>query len=243
MWLDVSVILIGAFAASVVNGITGTFFALVGMAIWLQVLPPVQAVLLVVITSILLNVIMIWRLRLASRWQLLWPFLIGSAIGVPLGVAALHHIDAHLIRRAAGVLLILYSVYMLRRPVMPVVKLSPGGGRLADGVVGLLGGFMGGAFSLNGMLPTLWCGLRGWSKAEQRCVFQPFIVATHVMTLIWLGGVGGIQPVTLRNVLLCLPMLALGGWLGLKVFNKVSDTGFRRAVLWMFILSGLSLIR
>ncbi|MEO8936720.1 MAG: sulfite exporter TauE/SafE family protein [Burkholderiaceae bacterium] len=237
-----TVVLVGAFLAAVVSGSSGFAFGLIGSAIWLHVLPPGRVVPLVVICSMLLNLALVWRLRHEIRPRLLWPFLAGALIGVPIGVASLERMDPALVRRGVGALLLFYSLYMLRRPHMPVVRLGVVGGRLADGAVGLLGGFMGGATSLNGLFPTMWCGLRGWNKNEQRGVFQPYILIVHGMTLFWLGGVGGLNMGTGRDVLLCVPALLIGGWLGFKLVHRVSDDGFRKVILTLFLLSGLSLV-
>ncbi len=147
-----------------------------------------RTVPLVAACSMLLNLVIVWRLWQEVQLRLLWPFLLGAMAGVPIGVAVLHMIDAELVRRAVGLLLVAYSAYMFRLPAMPVLQMSHAGGRAADGAVGLAGGFMGGATSLNGILPTIWCGLRGWTKSEQRGVFQPYILIVHGLTLGWLGG-------------------------------------------------------
>lgn len=242
MTYEFGVVLVGALLAAIVSGSSGFAFALIASAIWLHVLPPSQVVPLAVICSMLVNLVMVWHLRRELKLAMLWPFLAGAMIGVPIGVAALHRLDAHLLRQAVGVLLVLYSVYMFRQPKMPVVRLGPVSGPTADGAVGLLGGFMGGATSLNGIFPTLWCGLRGWTKTEQRGVFQPYILIVHLMTLAWLGGVGELNAQTARNVLLCIPALLIGGWVGLRLFHHVSEKGFRKMILLLFFLSGLGLI-
>lgn len=243
MAYEVVVILSGALLAAAVSGSSGFAFGLIASAIWLHVLAPTQVVPLVVICSMLVNAVMAWRLRGMIRWNLLWPFLAGAMIGVPIGVAALHRLDAHLVRQGVGGLLVAYSVYMFSRPVMPVVRLGFNSGRIADGAVGMLGGFMGGATSLNGVFPTLWCGLRGWTKADQRGVFQSYILIVHLVTLAWMGSAGELNAITGRNVLLCLPALVVGSWLGLRLFHHVSEPGFRKLILGLFLLSGLALLR
>lgn len=243
MGYEVIVVLCGAALAAVVSGSSGFAFGLIASAIWLHVMAPAQVVPLVVVCSMLVNLAMVWRLRGMVRLTLLWPFLAGAMIGVPLGVAALHRLDGHLVRQCVGVLLVAYSLYMLARPVMPVVRLGLHAGRVADSVVGLLGGFMGGATSLNGVLPTLWCGLRGWSKADQRGVFQAYILIVHAVTLAWMGSAGELDQSTWRNVMLCIPALVLGSWLGLRLFHHVSEEGFRKLILWLFLVSGLALLR
>lgn len=241
MWSDPLWIFVGAFIAALVAGSTGFAFAIVGMAIWLHIMPPDRAVPLVVICSISLNLALVWRLWGAVQINRLKPFLYGALVGVPVGIAALQKLDAVTIRIFVGALVMLYGVIMLTRTNMPVVRLS---GRLEpvlDGLVGLLGGFMGGSTSLNGLFPTLWTGLRGWNKREQRGVFQPYILTVHIYTLLWLGGVGNITRQTFSDFLICLPALALGGFLGFRHFQKLSEQAFRKWILLLFLVSGVVL--
>lgn len=242
MWTEYGAVLTGALLAAVVSGSSGFAFGLVASAIWLHALVPSEVVPLVVMCSMLINLALAWHLRREIRLHLLWPFLVGAVFGVPIGVAALHRLDPQLLRRGVGALMTAYSMYMLRRPMMPVIGLGMAGGRLADGAIGLLGGFMGGATSLNGIFPTLWCGLRGWNKSEQRGVFQPYILIVHMMTLAWLGKAGELDARTMHNLLICLPALVLGGWAGVKLFHHVSEDGFRKIILVLFFFSGLALM-
>ena len=103
MAYEVGVILSGAVLAAMVSGSSGFAFGLIASAIWLHVLAPSQVVPLVVICSMLVNAALVWRLRGMVRLRLLWPFLAGAMIGVPIGVAALHRLDGHVVRQAVGV--------------------------------------------------------------------------------------------------------------------------------------------
>ena len=242
MWSDGALIAAGALAAAFATGATGTAFGLIAMAIWLHVMDPARAVPLVVTCSILLNLTMVWKLRDNISTQRLAPFLVGALFGVPLGIAALRQLNPALIRDVVGLLLIGYSVLMLTRWRMPVLALPSASGRVLDASVGMLGGFMGGSTSLNGVFPTLWSGLRGWTKHQQRGMFQPYILLVHMYTLAWLGGVGGLSRHTGYDVWLCVPALAAGGFLGLRVFHHASDEGFKKLILTMFLLSGMLLL-
>src|SRR5207302_9872441 len=65
--------------------------------IWLHILPPVQTVTLMVSYSVLLQGYGVWKLRHALAWRTVAPFIISSAIGVPIGAMLLAHINpAHL---------------------------------------------------------------------------------------------------------------------------------------------------
>jgi uncharacterized membrane protein YfcA len=97
---------------------------------------------------------------------------------------------------------------------------------------------MGGIAGLSGPLPTLWCGLRGWSKDAQRGVYQPYNLGVLGFTL----GVYAVQGVVTARVLelalICLPMTLLGVWLGLRSYGRLDERQFRNLVLWLLLASG-----
>ena len=86
---------------------------------------------------------------------------------------------------------------------------------IADGGVAVLSGMVGGATGLAGILPTIWSTLRGWTKDEQRAVFQPAAVAIFAGTALWLGGTASFDRDAMRLFAIGLPALAAGhlGWL------------------------------
>ena len=127
----------------------------------------------------------VWKLRHAINWSKLWPFIIGAAIGVPIGVVILTWANPAHVRSGVGLFLILYSLYALFRPTLKPIT---AGGALADAGVGLLNGILAGITGLAGILVTIWCGLRGWPKDQQRAVFQPVAVAIFAMSALWLGA-------------------------------------------------------
>jgi uncharacterized membrane protein YfcA len=138
-----------------------------------------------------------------------------------------------------GVLLVLYSTWALARPA---VKPISAGGAGADAGVGFLNGVLGGLTGLAGILVTIWCGLRGWPKDEQRAIFQPTAVAIFLMTALWLGLQGEVESGTAWLVLMGLPVLLAGTWVGLKLYGHLDEQGFRKIVLILLLLSGMALV-
>ena len=164
MWFDLALIAAGGFLAALVVGSAGFAFAIIVTGVWIYVLPPAQIVLLAAVCATLLHIASIWRFRREIEFRLLWPFVLGGVLGVPLGVLALQRLDAALFRHVFGAFMIAYSCYMLWRPHFPVARLSSNQARIADGMVGWVSGILGGFALLHGTLPTIWCSLRGWDK-------------------------------------------------------------------------------
>src|SRR4051812_43438401 len=236
---DMILFVAGAFAAAFVTGLAGFAIAIIAAAFWLHFLPPAQATALIVAYGLIVQGVSVWKLRRAIVRRRLAPFVIGGAIGVPLGILVLRWASPASLRMGAGAILVLFSLYNLVRPQLGSAARA---GRLADGAVGMVNGVLGGATGLAGIAAVVWCSTRGWPAPEQRAVFQPSGVAVFAMTAAWLGGANMIGAGTLRLFLIGLPALALGTWLGLKLFGKLDDQAFRRVVLALLLLSGLSLL-
>src|SRR5215475_11535196 len=117
-----SIYLAATFAAALVTGIAGFAFGLVATAVWLHILTPLQTATLIIAFGLVVQGISVWKLRHALRWNRLWPFLLGAALRVPLGVAILGWARPDHVRTAIGVLLVLFSAYSLVRPQMKPIK-------------------------------------------------------------------------------------------------------------------------
>ena len=236
---NMSIYLAATFAAALVTGIAGFAFGLVAAAVWLHILTPLETATLIIAFGLVVQGISVWKLRNALRWNRLWPFLLGAALGVPLGVAILGWANPGHVRSAIGVVLVLYSAYSLARPAM---KRVTNAGPTADAGVGFLNGILGGLTGLAGILTTIWCGMRGWGKDEQRAVFQPIGVAIFAMSGLWLGVNGSISRDTIWLFILGLPVLLAGTWVGLKLYGYLDEGSFRRVVLVLLLVSGVALV-
>jgi uncharacterized membrane protein YfcA len=84
--------------------------------------------------------------------------------------------------------------------------------------------------------------LRGWSKDEQRAVFQPVILAAFAITAISLTVSGNITTDLIALYLMGLPLLAAGVWCGLKLYGHLDDAAFRKVILLLLLVSGIVLI-
>ena len=227
------------FVAAFVSGLAGFAFALIALGLLFLLVPPLVAVPLVLAGSLVAQVISLYVLREGVQWPRLWPFVGGGLLGIPLGAEALRGLDPAGFRLGLGAFLIGYSLFMLARRGALVVA---GAGRLVDGAVGLVGGVMGGLAGLSGALPTVWCGMRSWTRGEQRGVYQPYILIMQIAALGWIGATLAIPDGTTLLFLLCLPGTVLGTLLGIRLYRRIDDALFRRVVLGLLLVCGLVLV-
>jgi uncharacterized protein len=236
---EIPLFLFATFAGAFVAGLSGFAFGLIAASLWLYILTPLQSATLIVAFGLVVQGYSVWKLQRALDWRRLSPFVIGAAIGVPAGVMLLAWSDPRSVRIAVGIFLVLYSLYAFFRPPL---KLAASAGVAADAAVGFANGVLGGLTGLAGILVTIWCGLRGWSKEVQRATFQPVAVAVFLMTAVWLGATGTVTAGTFRFFLIGLPCVIAGTWLGLKLFGHIDEAMFRKVVLALLFVSGAALL-
>ncbi len=230
---------LGVFAGAAVSGFAGFAFSAVAGALLLHVLPPAEAVPLMMICSIVVQGTSLLVLRRQMNWQGSTMLLAGGALGIPPALLLLQHADTQVFRAGFGAFLALYSLYMLFRPA--AAYLSRIGNSLYDAAIGFAGGLVGGLTAMPGALPTLWCDLQGMPKDAQRGVVQPFIAGMQIFALGLLLWHHALPVRLLTDTLASLPALAAGTAIGLAMFGRISDAWFRRAVLAVLLVAGLAL--
>ncbi len=234
----IAALLVGALAGGFINGLAGFGTALLSLGVWLQILPPQQAVSVVVVMSVISGLQGVWIVRdhIQDNPRRLARFLLPALIGVPLGLMLLSSISTFALKLTIAAFMILYGgFFTLRRSLPRFSRPTP----LTDSVVGFLGGVLGGAASLSGALPTMWCAMRPWTKGETRAVLQPFNVVVLGLTMSLLAWQGNYDRETLILILLALPATMIGAQLGIRVFHHLDDNGFRRLLIGLLFASGI----
>ena len=226
-------------AGGFVQGLSGFAFGLTAMAIWAWSVEPVLVGPLVAFGTLFGQILSIGTVRRGLDAGLIWPFVAGGVLGVPLGVALLPHLDQLAFKLGVGVLLLLWCPAMLLARDIPRIT---GGGRVADGLVGWIGGIMCGIAGLNGPAPTLWTTLRGWGRDRQRAVFQTFSLVTQALTITAYLATGIIRAGTAWLFAVIVPAMLIPTLVGARLYRNFTDTGFRRIVLGLLALSGAILV-
>ncbi|HEX2726670.1 MAG TPA: sulfite exporter TauE/SafE family protein [Beijerinckiaceae bacterium] len=227
------------FAGGFTSGLTGFAAGLVVSGVWLHVITPLQTAVLIAAYGVVNQAYGILKVRHAVRWRRVLPFVVGGAIGVPLGAYLLTYVDPAHLRVGVGVLLILYSAYNLARPPLKPVTSNPP----TDVAVGVLNGLLGGLTGLGGVISTIWVQLGGGPKDAQRAVFQPVLFLTMAMTTLTFAASGYLfDRHILWLFLLGLPALLIGLWIGVLAYGKLDDAAFRKAILVLLLVSGVSLV-
>jgi uncharacterized protein len=237
---------VALFLAGVVSGLAGfAFSAVAACVLWL--LPPLQAVPLIMLLSTCNQLLSIGKLRheitvlSTPEREGALPYIVGGLAGVPAGVALLRGLPTNWFAAGLGLFLIAYSAFTLVVPGH--VRLTVSGWKTAA-AVGFAGGIVGGFSGFGASVIVVYLGLRKVDKSTTRGITQPFIV---VMQLVSLGILAIVAPTIFNGFFwmlwaITLPAVLLGTSAGVALYRRLSDHNFRRAVLVLLILSGASLV-
>ena len=241
--LSISILaMMAVFAAALVSSIAGFAFSAISGAMLFHLIDgPVEVVQIMMVCSVGGQALMVWYLRQAISWRTLAPFALGAAIGLPVGIHVLLHTPAAVFIRIIGVLIVLYAAAMIVRRPAVVARQHAG----FDALAGMLGGITGGMAAFPGAFVTIWCGMKGWSKEQQRGVYQPFILLVQLVAIA-LMAVPGLQLVHVPRFdfigIEYLPAMFAGCAFGMRVFRKLNDRQFAFGVNLLLFASGAALL-
>jgi uncharacterized membrane protein YfcA len=128
---------LGAFLGGIAAGGSGFAFGLAASSIRLHGIDPLHSAILITGCGTLLHLTTIWQQRRHIEISVLWPFVAGGVLGIPIGVHLLVYTDGAILKRVLGICLFAFGCYALLSPRLHAIKT---GGRPADAAVGFIGG-------------------------------------------------------------------------------------------------------
>lgn len=159
-----------------------------------------------------------------------------SAIGVILGIVVLTYSKPIILKKALGVFILLYVVYVV------VGKTDLKLGKKGNTMFGVLGGFFAGVFSTGGPLYVIAVK----NTVEEAKIFRATMIGVlALVTVIRIPSlaIGGILNTGhIQMSLLILPVFFLAQFLGGKLFLKINEELFKKVLLGLLCLSGTALI-
>lgn len=240
MPIDPLIILItGALIGGVITGAAGFGSGPIVMGIWLQVLEPTVAAPLLMANALIYVPASLRTVWHAVSLRRVLPFVAGAALGVPAGAWLLTSIPPQTLKLGIGAVLIVYCGLQLWQRITLVVKPKTW---LPDAGVGVLGGFVGGSSAMPGVVWTVWTGMRGWNKDEQRAVYQPLNIATVAFSFLCFAANGLVTYDVGRLTLWVLPTTLLGVLCGIPLYRHISEAGFRKLILVILMGIGALLV-
>ena len=223
--------------ASFVMGLAGFGIGLVSLALLPYVMSPADAIVLMTLYAAAFALAIFVPVRRDFTPGRVGDLVLGTVAGTPLGVWALASVEASLLNRLIGLMLLV------------AVALEWGGrsparlaGRRWGLGAGVLAGVIGGAVGTPGPPVVLYATTQGWSPRAIKANLQAFFIVNQVVILAgyWWAGLLTREVWWLAG-LYAVP--AIGGVAaGMALFDRIDPVRFRRLVFALLFVSGLVLL-
>lgn len=225
------------FFSVLVQSVAGFGLALCAMPFAIGVLGYRNAAPAISLVAITTQTLLIIKYRHSFRLGAVWRLLVGSSLGIPIGVFFVRELPESFILGLLGVVLIVYSTHALTRPNLPKIKDERWGFLFGFG-----GGTLGGAYNTSGPPVIIYGDCQRWEPTRFKANLQAFFVlnTSMVVTVHFLGG--NISGDVLMSYLNALPAILIGVVLGVSLDRFINRELFRRLVLWLLIFLGLRLL-
>ena len=226
------------FLAGVAPELSGFGVATISMALLPFILPLSVAIPLVAIISVLATGIVALQTKTQGVRKHVQPLLVGSVVGVLLGMLFLKTIDEQLLKTTLSIFLISYAVFgiFFKGHLLPV-------GNRSGRVIGFVAGFLGASFNVHGPLVGIYSSANDkLNKTQTKDIVATYMFLTGLFTITGHAIFGRITDEVLLYVLFAIPFLSLGLMVGKRSFQKVSVVWIKRGVYFVVLLAGTALL-
>ena len=220
--------------AAAVQAHSGFGFALLLVPFSGALIGTKETVLLAAVLALAMNALQSFRLRAFVQRRTASVLAVGSFVGMPAGVAVLLLANPSVLK-AGTALAVLAATALLATGAR-----LPAGGARSDLAAGMVSGVLNTSTGISGPPVALYLQGRLLPASEFRGTIAAFFFVTSIGALVLLALLAGIETKVVTVSLLSLPFLFAGSTAGNVLFARTSEAHFRRVVLAVLALSGLT---
>ena len=245
--MDWVILNLAVFGAASVQAATGIGFGALAGPILLLTLGNAAAVQITIVLSLLIALVLAPSLRREADRLVLRRLLVGSVLGLPIGIVIYVNADVALLELLAGVAVLAMAISVLAAG-RPGADQDPARGpskRLARGgtlAVGVLSGLMSTSLAMPGPPAAAWMAGRNFPKTTVRSTVLTLFVPSYAAAAVLQAWVATTTLETLSIMAKLTPATLLGLLCGHVLTSRMSDMTFRRIVLLLLWATALGLL-
>lgn len=175
--------------------------------------------------------------RKAIVWREILPLLPFTLIGVLTALYLFKTLDAHLLVKFMGGFIIMYAAYTLLADPP-----DEGHSRMLAIPAGGFGGLIGTLFGTGGPFYVIYLQLRGLDKTAFRATFATIFMLDGASRLAGYLAAGFYSISNFELILLMLPVMAIGLYVGGHIHLKFDQETFKRVISVLLLFSGTLLL-
>lgn len=228
------------FVSSFVMGLTGFGFVMVGVSIMSFVLPIKTVIPFIFPYNVVMNVVLIWRLKSYLSVSRVLPQLTLFAPGAIVGSLLLIHWADNTLKIMVGITLTVFCLWSLIQPEVPSDRTST----LWSGLTGFAGGVLGGALYMPGPPVIMYNTAIALDRFQFKVDLQFYFLFANGLLLAIYAYLGLFSLDTLKLTLYYSPCITVGMVVGMLIFRLISNRIFKTtSILLLGCLGAGILIR
>lgn len=235
-WPTAIAIVVLAATAALIQALSGFGFSLFIVPFLAILIGPRDTVLLANLMSTFGSGTQSLYLRRSADRKTAGVLLIGSLVGMPLGLTILLLLDPKLMQIGIALSVILFTLVMMRGLALHRA------GTAGDILAGFISGILNTSTSMSGPPVVLYLQGRAFPPLQFRATITTYFAITSAIGVALLLATGNAKPYVFVAFALSLPSIFFGQRMGNLLFERVHVLFFRRLVFGILILSALSAI-
>lgn len=232
--LTIIIVFVVILCAGLIQGATSFGFSLFALPILAVFLPLKVIVPMLVIYSIIMNSIILYKIREHVKIKRILMLIVAAVIATPIGANMLISMDERILQLIVGVIVAISALSFYFG-----YKIKINNEKIAYIPVGFLSGLLNGSVSLSGPPVILFLTNQGVEKQVFRATLTAYFWILNIMTVGTFIYKGLVSTETLKFTLYLLPALVIGVLIGIKLGNKVKEETFKKLTTVLLVCMGI----
>lgn len=226
------VAMVVALCAGVIRGFSGFALSAIVMASLSPFIAPIELIPICFGLEVIASLMMGYSGAKQADWTIVRGLVIGSLIGLPIGLLFLTNIDASLSKTITLWLILLLTCLLLFK--IKARFLATNIGLYASG---LAAGIVTGTAGVGGLVVALYVLARNTVAKQMRASMIAFLMISEISTAVYYFIYEMFTIDVLKRVIVMGPLVLLGIWIGTALFNPRFEPYYKP--LCLLILIGL----
>lgn len=221
--------------ASILQAGTGFGFSIMATPFLLLLFDAHDAIQLNIILSLLISIIMTFKIRSYVDKEILIRLIKGSLIGILPGILLFIFLDVQPLK-------ILVSILILLSTVLLVAKITVKQTKLRELTTGALSGLLTTSIGMPGPPLLIYFSGANVDKAILRSTTLAYFVFIYLASILLQFPMYSISKGVWLSALWALPFTLLGIYLGQLVFNRLNQQLFQKIIYALLFFTGIYLL-
>ena len=229
-------------AASLLQGATGIGFGVIAGPVLLYALNSGSAIQVSIMLSLVIALLLAPTLLRLADWPVLKLLLVGTCLGIPLGILVFVRVDIVMLKLLAGLAVAFMALTAAGVFERFRQKEKRENNRRAAWGLGVVSGVMSSSLGMPGPVPAAWMVTRRFPKSVIRATILVMFVPSYTAALAFQAFTPGITEESVRWSLQLLPATVAGVIMGRILEKRIGETTFKYIITIVLTCTSLLLL-